>query len=91
MSKIRISYNTLVYAGEDISKGIAMLAKFGYDGVDFVGEPARYDTAKICTLPNENKYETNGNKHSFLRKNEKRRGGIDYVTINDRDMWYAHR
>jgi sugar phosphate isomerase/epimerase len=57
MSGIRISYNTLVYAGEDISKGIVRLAKFGYDGVDFVGEPSQYDTAKIRTLLNENKIE----------------------------------
>jgi sugar phosphate isomerase/epimerase len=57
MGEIKISYNTLVYAGEDISKGITRLAKFGYDGIDFVGEPAQYDTIKICTLLNENKIE----------------------------------
>lgn len=39
MQDIKISYNTLVYADEDISEGIARLARFGYDGVDFVGEP----------------------------------------------------
>jgi sugar phosphate isomerase/epimerase len=57
MGEIKISYNTLVYAGEDISKSIARLAKFGYDGVDFVGEPTQYDTTKICALLNENKIE----------------------------------
>lgn len=31
---VKISYNTLVYAGENIADGIRRLAKFGYDGVD---------------------------------------------------------
>lgn len=35
---VKISYNTLVYAGENIADGIRRLAKFGYDGVDFVGD-----------------------------------------------------
>lgn len=55
MAKIKISYNTLVYAGEDISEGIARLAKFGYDGVDFVGEPDQYNPAYIrCLLAQHN-------------------------------------
>ena len=41
---VKISYNTLVYAGENIADGIRRLAKFGYDGVDFVGEPDQFDT-----------------------------------------------
>lgn len=50
MKKIKISYNTLVYADEPISAGIERLARYGYDGVDIVGEPDRYDTAEICEL-----------------------------------------
>jgi len=50
MGNIKISYNTLVYAGEPISEGIARLAKYGYDGVDFVGEPSQFDTKEICSL-----------------------------------------
>lgn len=57
MNEIKISYNTLVYANEDISKSIERLARFGYDGVDFVGEPSRYDTANICALLRENNIE----------------------------------
>lgn len=57
MGNIKISYNTLVYAGEDISAGIARLAKFGYDGVDFVGEPEQYDAEKICRLLDEHHIE----------------------------------
>lgn len=54
---VKISYNTLVYAGENIADGIRRLAKFGYDGVDFVGEPDQFDTAEICRLLKENNIE----------------------------------
>ncbi|GAB6118351.1 sugar phosphate isomerase/epimerase [Thermoanaerobacter brockii subsp. lactiethylicus] len=50
MAKIKYSYNTLVYAGEDIEKSIARLSKFGYDGVEFVGEPETMDAKKIREL-----------------------------------------
>lgn len=53
---VKISYNTLVYAGENIADGIRRLAKFGYDGVDFVGEPDQFDTAEICRLLKENNH-----------------------------------
>jgi len=53
MPKIKYSYNTLVYAGEDIEQGIARLSKFGYDGVDFVGEPEAMDTKRINELLNK--------------------------------------
>lgn len=57
MGDIKISYNTLVYAGEDISQGIKRLAGYGYDGVDIVGEPDQYDAASIKALLTENKIE----------------------------------
>ena len=57
MGKIKIAYNTLVYADEDISAGIKRLARFGYDGVDFVGEPDRYDPKEIKRLLDENHIE----------------------------------
>jgi sugar phosphate isomerase/epimerase len=47
---IKYSYNTLVYAGEDIETSIARLAKFGYDGVEFVGEPEKMDANRIKEL-----------------------------------------
>lgn len=50
MSSIKISYNTLVYADEDIENGIRRLSKFGYDGVDLVGEPQNYDIGRIREL-----------------------------------------
>ena len=53
MGDIKISYNTLVYADEDIKIGIRRLAGFGYDGVDFVGEPDNYSTKEICETMQE--------------------------------------
>ncbi|MDQ1005468.1 sugar phosphate isomerase/epimerase [Neobacillus niacini] len=47
---IKYSYNTLVYAGEDIETSIARLAKYGYDGVEFVGEPEQMDADRIKEL-----------------------------------------
>ena len=51
---IKYSYNTLVYAGEPISEGIRRLAKYGYDYVDFVGEPKNYDVEDIVKTLKEN-------------------------------------
>ncbi|WP_276353778.1 sugar phosphate isomerase/epimerase family protein [Cohnella caldifontis] len=47
MAKIKYAYNTLVYAGEEIEQGIERLARFGYDGVEFVGEPDKMDAGRI--------------------------------------------
>ncbi|GAA3314936.1 hypothetical protein GCM10020331_008730 [Ectobacillus funiculus] len=47
---IKYSYNTLVYAGEDIETSIARLVKFGYNGVEFVGEPEQMDVDRIKEL-----------------------------------------
>lgn len=44
---IKYAYNTLVYAGEPIEVGIKRLARFGYDGVEFVGEPDTMDAQAI--------------------------------------------
>lgn len=51
---IKYSYNTLVYANEDITQSIERLAKFGYDFVDFVGELAQQDVDKINKSLKEN-------------------------------------
>ncbi len=43
----RYTYNTLVYGHEPIEKGIDRLARFGYDGVELIGEPAEMDVSAI--------------------------------------------
>jgi sugar phosphate isomerase/epimerase len=50
MASIKFAYNTLVYVGEEIEQGIKRLAGFGYDGVEFVGEPEQTDAAHIREL-----------------------------------------
>lgn len=47
---VKFSYNTLVYAGESIEESIKRLARFGYDGVEFVGEPKKMDFDEINKL-----------------------------------------
>lgn len=86
MVNVKISYNTLVYAGEDISVGIARLAKYGYDGVDFVGEPSQYETDKICNLLKEHNIEASSicaifnEERDFVSSNpEIRSNAIAYV------------
>jgi sugar phosphate isomerase/epimerase len=46
-SGIKFSYNTLVYAGEDIEQGIKRIAGFGYDAAEFVGEPESIDAYRV--------------------------------------------
>ena len=83
---IKISYNTLVYAGEDIADGIRRLARFGYDGVDFVGEPNNYDTGEIRRLLKENNIEASSicgiftRERDFVSSDPKiRRQAVDYM------------
>jgi sugar phosphate isomerase/epimerase len=54
MAHIKYAYNTLVYTGEDIEQGIRRLARYGYDGVEFVGEPEQADAARIRELLDQN-------------------------------------
>jgi sugar phosphate isomerase/epimerase len=43
----RYTYNTLVYGHEPIEQGIDRLARYGYDGVEFIGEPESLDAGLI--------------------------------------------
>ena len=46
----RYTYNTLSYGHERIELGIARLVKYGYDGVELVGEPDERDAREIVEL-----------------------------------------
>lgn len=50
MPKIKYAYNVLVYAGEEIEQSIKRIAGFGYDAVEFVGEPANVNGSEIRDL-----------------------------------------
>ena len=47
MSQFKYAYNALVYYGEDIAKSIDRVARFGYDAIEVVGEPAQFDGKAI--------------------------------------------
>lgn len=47
---LKFAYNTLVYGDEPIEKGIKRISEYGYDGVEFVGEPERLDINMIKGL-----------------------------------------
>ena len=50
MSRFKYSYNALVYYGEDIARSIDRVARFGYDAIEVVGEPAQFDARRIKAL-----------------------------------------
>lgn len=45
--EVKFAYNTLVYADEDIADGIRRIARYGYDGVEFIGEPDELNSGII--------------------------------------------
>ena len=47
---MKYSYDALVYYGEDVHKNIERVAKYGYDAIELIGEPAQYDVADIRSL-----------------------------------------
>lgn len=83
---IKISYNTLVYVNEDVEKSIERLAHFGYDGVDLVGEPERYDAAQVRALLGRYKIAASSicavfsaERDFASSKPEVRKNAVDYV------------
>lgn len=53
MKGFRYAYTSLVYFGEDIAQSIDRLARFGYDAIEVVGEPAEYDAQRIKRLSDD--------------------------------------
>lgn len=50
MARFRYAYNSLVYYGEDIGQSIDRVARFGYDAIELIGEPAELDGGRIAKL-----------------------------------------
>lgn len=53
MARFRYAYTSLVYFGEDIAKSIDRVARFGYDAIEVVGEPAEFDANRIKQLTHD--------------------------------------
>src|SRR5207249_4781160 len=47
---LKYSYDSLVYFGEPIEQSIARLARFGYDAIELIGGPDKYDTKEVNRL-----------------------------------------
>jgi len=43
----RYSYSNFVYGNEDVETSVRRLAEYGYDGIEIVGEPDRYDAKQL--------------------------------------------
>lgn len=85
----RYTYNTLVYGHEPLEIGIARLAKFGYDGVEFVGEPSEHDAREITEQLKKNGVVASSIISIFTPERDIvstdegiRRNAIDYVKGN---------
>jgi sugar phosphate isomerase/epimerase len=46
----KYSYDSLVYFGEPVEQSIARLARFGYDAIELIGEPDKYDRKEVNKL-----------------------------------------
>ncbi len=53
MAGYRYAYNALVYFGEDIADSIDRVARYGYDAIEVVGEPAELDAGRIKRLADD--------------------------------------
>ncbi len=71
---MKLSYNILVFGGEPVEKSIARLSRFGYDAVEFVGEPSQYDFEEVRAL---------------LKKYNIKAGSICNIWKKDRDFTSA--
>ena len=55
----KYSYNTIVYSGEDYLTQVKRLNKFGYDGIELVGEPSWYNFNEVNKLNEEYNIKVN--------------------------------
>ena len=74
------------YSGEPIERSIARLAKFGYDGVEFVGEPSKVQTREIRQLLKKYQIKASSvvqiftdERHPISAKETIRRNAVEYV------------
>ena len=83
---MRFAYNTLVYGDEPIEKGIARIARSGYDGVELVGEPQKLNGKQINQFLNYHKIQASSicsifdKSRDLVHPDSKiRENGISYV------------
>jgi sugar phosphate isomerase/epimerase len=86
---VKFAYNTLVYAGEDITESIRRLARYKYDGVEIVGEPKKMNINLIKEELKKNNIAASSIlaiyncERDIVSSNAKiRRDAIDYIKEN---------
>ena len=55
----KYSYNTIVYSGEEYLQQIKRLSKYGYEGIELVGEPDWYDFKEVNKINNDHGIKVN--------------------------------
>ena len=55
----KYSYNTIVYSGEDYVTQVKRLNKYGYEGIELVGEPSWYNFNEVNKLNDEYNIQVN--------------------------------
>ena len=55
----KYSYNTIVYSGEDYLQQIKRLSKYGYEGIELVGEPDWYNFNEVNKINNDHGIKVN--------------------------------
>ncbi|MFQ5821514.1 MAG: sugar phosphate isomerase/epimerase family protein [Candidatus Heimdallarchaeota archaeon] len=88
---VKYAYNTLVYTGTELSgeplkKGIERISRYGYDGVEIVGEPEKIDTKEVRRLLKKYDLEASSicsiytRERDLVSSNEKvRKNAVKYV------------
>lgn len=83
---VKFAYNTLVYAGEEITESIRRLARYNYDGVEIVGEPQKMNMNLIKNELKKNNLAAasilgiyNNERDLVSSKANIRRNAVDYI------------
>jgi sugar phosphate isomerase/epimerase len=50
MGRFKYAYNSFSYYGEEIARSVERVAAFGYDAIELVGEPERYEGPRVREL-----------------------------------------
>lgn len=86
---LKYAYNTLVYGDEPIGLGIERVARFGYDAIELVGEPTRFDVPELLrqlearNLPVSSLVSIYTPERDLISSDEAvRRAAVDYVRDN---------
>jgi sugar phosphate isomerase/epimerase len=74
---VKYSYDALVYHGERIAQSFERVARYGYDAIELVGEPANHDVAEVRALSLKHRIKVSSLSPDFLRPRARprRRGG----------------